>query len=117
MLHHKGTAGAEGMVKGLSYITKRLGGPEFTLPVISSILGIAFEWVSKGFVKHGLIDAAEIFSVPFVGLVIKTAGNVATFLACYELCKEISLSVDKWQTQQAVHDRQHQMTNNKKIHH
>ena len=99
MLHHQGTKGSEGLVKGLSYITHRLGGPEFTLPVISSILGLAFEWVTKGMVKHGLIEAAEIFSLPFVGLVVKTAGNVATFLAVYELCRELSLSEEKYYTE------------------
>jgi hypothetical protein len=94
MLHHKGAEGAAHLINGLSYITKHLGGPEFTLPVISSLLGIAFEYNVKGLIKHGLIEAAEIFSVPFIGLVIKTAGNVATFLAAYELCREISSDID-----------------------
>lgn len=114
MLHHKGTAGAEGMVKGLSYITHRLGGPEFTLPVISSILGLAFEWNIKGLVKHGIIEAAEIFSIPFVGLVVKTAGNVATFLACYELCREVSENVDNFNKDQELHHRAHNIKHLKK---
>jgi len=94
MLHHKGTEGAEHLINGLSYITKHLGGPEFKLPVISSLLGIAFEYNIKGLIKHGLIEASEIFSVPFIGLIIKTAGNVATFLAAYELCRELSTDID-----------------------
>ena len=98
MLHHSGTHGAEHLVNGLSYITKHLGGPEFKLPVISSLFGIAFEYNIKGLIKHGLIEAAEIFSVPFVGLVIKTAGNVATFLAAYELCREMSTDVEHFNT-------------------
>ena len=96
MLHHQGTNGAHHLINGLSYITKHLGGPSFVLPVIASLLGLAFEWNIKGLIKHGLIEAADIFSVPFIGLVVKTAGNVATFLACYELCREISASNDSF---------------------
>jgi hypothetical protein len=107
MVHHKGTEGAESIIKGLSYITHRLGGPAFTIPVMASILGLAFEFCMKGMIKHGLIDAAEIFSIPFVGLVVKTAGNVATFLACYELCKEISASIDKFEAEKLAHKSHH----------
>lgn len=95
MLHHKGTEGAEHLINGLSYITKHLGGPEFKLPVISSLLGLVFEYNIKGFIKHGLIEAAEIFTLPFVSIVIKTAGNIASFLALHELCKEIIASVEE----------------------
>jgi hypothetical protein len=94
MLHHKGTKGAEHLINGLSYITRHLGGPHFTLPVMSSILGIAFEYNIKGLVKHGLLDAADVFTIPFIGLVVKTAGNVATFLACYEVCRELVATSD-----------------------
>jgi hypothetical protein len=97
MLHHTGAHGAAHLIHGLSYITKRLGGPEFKLPVMASLLGLAFEYNVKGLIKHGLIEAAEIFSLPFVGLVVKTAGNVATFLAAYELCRELSASIEKFQ--------------------
>lgn len=97
MLHHTGSHGVSHLVHGLSYITKRLGGPEFKLPVMASILGLAFEYNVKGLIKHGLIEAADIFSIPFVGLVVKTAGNVATFLACYELCRELAASEESFQ--------------------
>ena len=102
MLHHKGTQGAHHLINGLSYITKHLGGPSFELPVISSLLGLAFEWNIKGLIKHGLIEAAELFTIPFIGLVVKTAGNVATFLACYELCREISASNDKFDAKHTI---------------
>lgn len=95
MLHHKGTKGAEHIINGLSYITTKLGGPQFTLPVISSILGIAFEYNIKGLIKHGILHGAEIFSIPFVSLIIKTAGNVATFLAVHELCRELLMTDDE----------------------
>jgi len=114
MLHHKGSHGASHLIHGLSYLTKKLGGPEFKLPVIASLLGLAFEYNIKGLVKHGLIDAAEIFSIPFVGIVVKTAGNVATFLACYELFKEISASVDSFQHYD--HDTKDHHTDNKGAH-
>ena len=81
-------------LKEISINENVLKTPEFKLPVISSLFGIAFEYNVKGLIKHGLIEAAEIFSVPFVGLVVKTAGNVATFLAAYELCREISTDVE-----------------------
>lgn len=97
MLHHTGSHGVSHLVHCLSYLTKRLGGPEFKLPVMASILGLAFEYNIKGLIKHGLIEAADIFSIPFVGLVVKTAGNVATFLACYELCRELSASEESFQ--------------------
>ena len=80
-----GTKGSEFIIKQLSSITKNLGGPEFILPAMSVLLGVAFEYNIKGLVKHGLIEAIAEYSIPFITLIVKFIGLVATFIAAYEI--------------------------------
>lgn len=84
-LQKVGEKGSNFIIKQLSFITQKLGGPYFELPITAVILGIAFEVNIKGLVKHGLLDAVSMFSVPFITPVIKTVGFVATMIASYEL--------------------------------
>ena len=78
---HLGEKGANSILGALSKFTHNLGGPEFTLPVIATLIGIAFEYNIKGLAKSGLIDIVAFFSIPFVAVVIKILGWVATFMA------------------------------------
>ena len=80
-----GTQGAEVIIEQLSIITGKLGGQEFTLPIIAIILGIAFEYNMKGLAKHGLLDMVSMYSLPFIAPIIKMVGLIATIIAAYEL--------------------------------
>lgn len=84
-----GERGATFIIKALSGFTEKLGGPSFVLPVIASILGIAFEMNVKGLSKQGLLNVVEFFSIPFVSWIIKIVGWVATFIAVTDLVDEI----------------------------
>ena len=80
-----GEKGASFIIKQLGFITQKLGGPYFELPITAAILGIAFEVNIKGLAKHGLLDVVGMFSVPFIAPVIKMVGLIATMIATYEL--------------------------------
>jgi hypothetical protein len=82
---HIGEKGTEKIISALSGLTKNLGGPEFTLPIIATIMGIAFEYNIKGLAKHGLIEVTSFFSIPFVGTLIKSIAFIATLIAVYEI--------------------------------
>jgi len=88
-----GTQGSEVIIQQLSIVTKKLGGPEFVLPIIAIILGIAFEYNIKGLAKHGLLEIVALYSIPFVAPIIKTVGLVATMIAAYELMVAIVAGV------------------------
>jgi hypothetical protein len=85
-----GEKGANFIIKQLAFITEKLGGPYFDLPIIAVLLGIAFEYNMKGLAKSGLLDVVGMFSVPFVAPVIKMVGFVATMIAAYELIVAIT---------------------------
>lgn len=85
-----GEKGSNLIIKQLSLITNKLGGPYFDLPVIASLLGIAFEYNIKGLTKHGLLDIISEYSVPFIGIVVRTVGYIATMIATYEVIKIVS---------------------------
>jgi hypothetical protein len=85
-----GEKGANFIIKQLAFITEKLGGPYFELPIIAVLLGIAFEYNMKGLAKSGLLDVVGMFSVPFVAPVIKMVGFVATMIAAYELIVAIT---------------------------
>jgi len=89
-LAHLGEKGANKAIGLLSNITNKLGGPAFTLPVIGAILGIAFEYNIKGLAKHGLLEVVEFFTIPFVGIIIKSIGYAATFIAVYEIINHLA---------------------------
>ena len=80
-----GEKGANFIIQQLSFITEKLGGPSFTLPITAVLLGIAFEYNVKGLAKHGLLDVVSMFSLPFVAPIIKMVGLIATMIASYEL--------------------------------
>lgn len=75
------------LVEGLSNITEKLGGPKIVIPVISSLLAIAIEYNIKGLIKHGLIEAVAEYSIPFIAIIIKTVGFIATTIAVYEVIR------------------------------
>jgi hypothetical protein len=60
-LHKVATAGEKGanvLIEFLSNITKKMGGPEFELPVIAALLGIVLEQAIKGESAHWLLAIA-----------------------------------------------------------
>jgi hypothetical protein len=89
-VQHMGEKGAQNIIKGLSFVTQKMGGPEIVLPVISAILGIAFEYNVKGLVKSGLLDMVETYAIPFIGIIIKFIGFVATVIAVVDLIDELT---------------------------
>lgn len=89
-LQKVGEKGANFIIEQLSFITQKLGGPSFVLPITAVLLGIAFEYNMKGLAKHGLLDVVSMFSLPFVAPIIKMVGLIATMIAAYELIVAIS---------------------------
>jgi len=83
--------GVNSVIEGLSFITEKLGGPKFILPIVASLLAIAIEYNIKGLIKHGIIEAAAEYAIPFIGVIVKTIGFIATTIAVYEVIK-VSLS-------------------------
>lgn len=74
-----GETGAAAIVKSISNLTQKLGGPSFELPVIVLLVGIVVEQFVKGQVGHWLIDLAG--SATPLGLAIKGIKMVAFFIA------------------------------------
>lgn len=74
-----GEAGAAALVKAISGVTQKLGGPAFELPVIVLLVGIVIEQMVKGSAGHWLIDFAG--SATPLGLAIKGIKTVAFFVA------------------------------------
>jgi len=74
-----GEAGAAALVKAISGVTQKLGGPAFELPVIVLLVGIVIEQMVKGSAGHWLIDLAG--SATPLGLAIKGIKTVAFFVA------------------------------------
>jgi F0F1-type ATP synthase membrane subunit b/b' len=91
-VQHMGEKGAQHAISVISNITKNLGGPEIFLPVIAAVLGIAFEYNVKGLVKHGLLHVIETYAIPFIGIIVKLLGYIATFIAVVDLFDEITSS-------------------------
>jgi hypothetical protein len=85
-----GEKGANFIIEQLSFITEKLGGPSFILPITSVLIGIAFEYNVKGLIKNGLLDVVSMLSLPFVTPIIKMVGFIATMIASYELIVAIS---------------------------
>lgn len=73
--------GVNNVVAALSYFTQQLGGQKFEIPVIASLLAIAFEYNVKGLAKHGLLDVIGLATLPAIAILIKTIAYVATFIA------------------------------------
>jgi len=74
-----GEAGAAAVVKAISEVTQKLGGPAFELPVIVLLVGIVIEQLVKGSAGHWLIDLAG--STTPLGIAIKGVKTVAFFVA------------------------------------
>jgi hypothetical protein len=87
---HAGQKAANTVIKTLSNLTEKIGGPSFTLPTIAVLLGIAFEINVKGLVKGGLLNMVATYSVPFLGIIINTLGVIATFLATISIIDSIA---------------------------
>lgn len=73
--------GVNNVVAALSYFTQQLGGQKFEIPVIASLLAIAFEYNVKGLAKHGLLEVIGLATLPAIAILIKTIAYVATFIA------------------------------------
>ncbi len=74
-----GEAGVNQLIKGVSSLTEKLGGPSFELPVIALLMGVVFEQFIKGQAGHWLIDLAG--SATPLGIAIKGLKMVAFFIA------------------------------------
>lgn len=74
-----GEAGAAAIIKQISNVTQKLGGPAFELPVIVLLVGIVIEQLVKGSAGHWLIDLAG--STTPLGIAIKGVKTVAFFVA------------------------------------
>ena len=74
-----GEAGAAAIVKAISGVTQKLGGPAFELPVIVLLVGIVIEQLVKGSAGHWLIDLAG--STTPLGMAIKGLKTTAFFIA------------------------------------
>jgi len=73
--------GVNSVVAALSYFTQQLGGPKIEIPVIASLLAIAFEYNVKGLAKHGLLEIIGLATLPAIAILIKTIAYIATFVA------------------------------------
>lgn len=85
-----GEKGAKFVIGVLSEVTAKLGGPKFVLPVIASLLGVAFEQYIKTLAKGQLTDVAVYMTVPFMVPVLKFLGWVAMFIAAVIVIDDIS---------------------------
>jgi len=74
-----GETGAAAIVKAISEVTQKLGGPAFELPVIVLLIGIVIEQIVKGDAAHWLMDLAG--STTPLGLAIKGVKTLAFFVA------------------------------------
>jgi hypothetical protein len=74
-----GEAGAATLVKAISGLTQKLGGPAFELPVVVLLVGIVIEQMIKDSAGHWLIDLAG--SATPLGMAIKGVQMVAFFVA------------------------------------
>jgi len=74
-----GEAGAASVIKAISTLTNKLGGPTFELPVIALLVGIVIEQMVKGTAGHWLIDLAG--SATPLGMAIKGVKTIAFFVA------------------------------------
>lgn len=81
--------GVNNVVSALSYFTQQLGGPKFEIPVIASLLGIAFEYNVKGLAKHGLLEVIGLATLPAIAVLIKIIAYVATFVAAILVIDDI----------------------------
>jgi hypothetical protein len=77
-LAQAGEKGANKIIEALSWVTNKLGGPKFALPVIAVLIGIAFEYNIKGSIKHGLL---HVLGGAFTGGLLYFISYVATFVA------------------------------------
>lgn len=84
---HLGEKGADKIIEGLSFLTNKLGGPSFKLPVIATILGIVFEYNIKGAAKSGILS---ILGDAFTGGLISIISIIATFIAGIIIIDQIS---------------------------
>jgi hypothetical protein len=81
--------GVNNVVAALSYFTQQIGGPKFSIPVIASLIGIAFEYNVKGLVKSGLLDVIGLATIPVIAILIKIIAYVATFTAAILVIDDI----------------------------
>jgi len=102
-IHELSTKGTGKLIQGLSYVTNKLGGPEFVLPVIASIVGLYLEHGVEGIITMGIAKVIEFFTIPFVAIVIEFIGHIALLLTIYELCVELSTSIDKFEERYKHH--------------
>lgn len=87
---HAGEKGATFIINKLSTLTANLGGESFELPIIATLLGIAFEYNIKGLIKGGLLNVVATYSIPFIGVIVTVLGIMATFLATISVIDNIA---------------------------
>jgi hypothetical protein len=74
-----GEAGAAALIKMISEVTQKLGGPAFELPVIVLLIGLTIEYFVKDTTKHWLITLVGS-STP-LGMAISGIKYIATFVS------------------------------------
>ena len=105
-IHEIASKGVDKLIALLSWITTKLGGPSFVLPVMASIIGLYLEHGTESLITVGIIKAIEFFAIPFVALIIEFISHVALILTIYELCVEISSSINKFEERHKHHHKQ-----------
>jgi len=104
-IHEIASKGVDKLIALLSWITTKLGGPSFVLPVMASIIGLYLEHGTESLITAGIVKAIEFFTIPFVALIIEFISHVALILTIYELCVEISSSIDKFEERHKHHHK------------
>jgi hypothetical protein len=84
-----GEKGANAIIKGISSITQKLGGPAFVLPALAVVVGLALEYNIKGLAKYGILDVAGMAAFPVITIAVKFVAYVATAIAAVILVDEL----------------------------
>ena len=79
-----GELGAVKMVEKMSYLTTKLGGSSFTLPVICLIIGESFEYVVKSWTMP-MIQGVEIIQSSGFDGILKSISNIAILISLFSI--------------------------------
>jgi hypothetical protein len=74
-----GEAGTNNLIKAISDLTKKLGGPEIQLPVIALLIGITIEQIVKNTTGHWILEI--VGSTTPIGQAISALKMIAAFIA------------------------------------
>jgi hypothetical protein len=84
-----GEAGIKFLVSQLSALTKFLGGPEFEIPVIASLLAIGIEYNIKSMANNAILLTGVGIVFPPAKIVLGGVVTIASFLAAYSVIKTL----------------------------